>query len=485
MNSSIFNPVAGSLLLLLLLTAVLLVPVGIAGVQLYRASRALSWGEFKRSLARQRRIIPWTIGAAAVFGLLFFLASWMAANNSASALITLNYGKASNGQNANGTRYNMSQILCDEVLQRAIDKGAWEDVTPAQLKDCLTVEPLVQGDSSNEESYHIATEFLLNYTADRHTAHLDAETVVQLVSSAYKDYYIEQYTGDLDVLDVPVQSEDFDQMDYLDAVTYLENQAYEIENYMYGLNEENSSFVSSTGETFSAVAEKTANLSEEQIQNGLKAYILYYGISKDPENYIGRLQYQNKLLDYDRQKETASFTVRQDAISLYAEEMARIVLVPTWDDEGQYYMGRTKIGVDDMSTEAETHSQSAADNLKTIEENNAVIADLEGRTATTSAQVETMIDEITGLLQSYAEQAKAITREYTQSTMNQCISSLVTGASLLRVLSVSVVAAAVFLALLNLALMALRLPGGHKTDLYVPEEVFFQEPGSSSNPATV
>ena len=34
---------------------------------------------------------------------------------------------------------------------------------------------------------------------------------------------------------------------------------------------------------------------------------------------------------------------------MYSEEMTRVVLVPTWDESGKYYMGRTKVGIDELS----------------------------------------------------------------------------------------------------------------------------------------
>ena len=107
-------------------------------------------------------------------------------------------------------------------------------------------------------------------------------------------------------------------------------------------------FTASNGETFYSLAAKCENVGQVQIQDNLKAYILDQGISKDATGYIGRLEYDNTRMDYEQQKALAGFNVRTDAIQLYAEEMTRIVLVPTWDTEGEYYMGRTKVGIDQL-----------------------------------------------------------------------------------------------------------------------------------------
>ena len=51
---------------------------------------------------------------------------------------------------------------------------------------------------------------------------------------------------------------------------------------------------------------------------------------------------------------------------MYSEEMTRIVLVPTWDQTGKYYMGRTKVGIDELSVKAASYSNSVASNEKEI-----------------------------------------------------------------------------------------------------------------------
>ena len=62
--------------------------------------------------------------------------------------------------------------------------------TVKQLKNCLSVYPCVQGGVAEESQYHISTEFVVEYHASKHTDHLDAENVITLITSAYKEYYI-------------------------------------------------------------------------------------------------------------------------------------------------------------------------------------------------------------------------------------------------------------------------------------------------------
>lgn len=411
----------------------------------------------------------WTLLVTLAFTLVFAVGYRLKTTLTASTIITLNYAEASKGQNANGTRYNMAEIICDDVLNRAIQKGALENVTIGQLRNCLKVEPVVQGNSDDESDYHIATEFVVTFEADKNTAHLDAENLVLLIANAYKDFYIDTYADNFSVLNL---DKDFEQtvkdMDYLDIVNYLSTQAYQIENYMYSLQEQNASFASSRGDTFGSIAARVAELDSVQIENGLKAYVLHNGVSKNAKDYIGRLEYDNMLADFDRQRAEASFDVRNEAVDMYAAEMTRIVLVPTWDNDGEYYMGRTKVGIDDLSIEAESYSKSAAGYLKTIETNKSIMDAFDKAGAGgEDPTAEQLAAEIFDTLNKYAAAAKVAGQEYSENQMNKCISATVTGVSFLWIAVVCVVMFILCYGVVNLLLIARRLPKNTKDGLYL------------------
>ena len=210
------------------------------------------------------------------------------------------------------------------------------------------VYPCVQGGVGDESEYHISTEFAVEYHASKDTAHLDSENVIKLITSAYKEYYIEKYTDNFSLL-TPEEKPDFSTMEYMDIVSYLDKEASAVQNYLYGLANQGSSFVTSNNTTFHSIASKVYQYRETQIAQNLRSLILQYGVVKNKESYIDRLSYQNTSTDFERQKNDASFDLCNDAIDMYAEEMTRVVLVPTWDESGKYYMGRTKVGIDELS----------------------------------------------------------------------------------------------------------------------------------------
>ena len=403
----------------------------VSALTIYFRSKNVTKSEFLKIFKSTRLIGAWILIFVFVISGIFGIFNHIKAKHSVTAIVALNYSEASQAQNSNGTRYNMAEIICDEVVEKAIEMGALENVTVKQLKNCLCVYPYIQGDVNDKSNYHISTEFIVEYHASKHTDHLDAENVITLITSAYKDYYIEKYTDNFSITgkeDKP----DYSTMEYMDIVTYFNKETTAVLNYLYGLAEKGPSFVTKNNTTFHAIAQKVHQFKETQIDQNLKSLVLQHGIVRDKDSYIERLSYQNKNTDFDRKRNKASFDICNQAIDMYSEEMTRVVLVPTWDESGKYYMGRTKVGIDELSVMATTFSNNVASNEKEIMDNNLVIGKMKGSSGNTSANAEAdaLIIAIDKSIDDFTNEAITAGREYSNYRMNQCIAVSISGTSL-------------------------------------------------------
>ena len=413
------------------------VPVAIAGLLLviavltiYFRSKNVTKTEFVNILKRTRYLQAWVLIFVFILTAAFGVFNHFKSKQSVQAVLALNYSEASLAQNSNGTRYNMSEIICDEVVEKAIEMGAFQKVTTKQLKNCLSVYPLVQGDVNDKSNYHISTEFVVEYHASKHTEHLSPENVISLIASAYKEYYIEKYTDNFSLTEQE-EKPDFSTMEYMDIVTYFNKETTAVLNYLYGMAEKGPSFVTENDSTFNAIAGKVYQFKETQINENLKSLILQYGIARDKSGYIDRLTYQNTNTDFDKQKNDVSYDLCNEAIDMYAEEMTRVVLVPTWDGSGKYYMGRTKVGIDELSVKATTFSENVANNEKEIMDNKLVINKMQkAKKNTKQSEVDELIASIDNSIDNFTTEAIKAGREYSNHTMNQCIAVSISGTSL-------------------------------------------------------
>ena len=422
----------------MLSSLLLKIPIAVVGLLLlaaaltiYIRSKNVTRSEFFKAFKEARFLNAWILAFVIVISLAFGIFNHINSKNFVSAVLSLNYSEASQAQNTNGTRYNMTEIICDDVVERAIEMGAFENVTVGQLKNCLRVYPYVQGDVNDKSNYHISTEFVVEYYASKHTDHLDAENVIALVTSAYKEYYIAKYTDNFN-LTIQKEKPDYSTMEYMDIVTYFNKETTAVLNYLYGMGQKGASFVTQNNVTFNSIAGKVHQFKETQIEQNLKSLILQQGVARDKDGYTDRLLYQNKNTDFSKMKNSTSYELCNRAVDMYAEEMTRVVLVPTWDDSGKYYMGRTKVGIDELSVMATTFSDSIAADDKEIMDNNLIIEKMQSAVGSTTAgtEADALIASIDSSIDSFTTEAINAGREYSDYTMNQCIAVSISGVSL-------------------------------------------------------
>ena len=334
-----------------------------------------------------------------------------------SITIGLNYAKASRGQNPNGTRFNTYDILSDEVLEKAIADAGMGDLTPSQLRATLSVEPLEAGGVSAER-YYVSTEYVLSYEATEATEHLEGSAVVEAVASAYYDSFVEQYSRKTVVLEPDFSR--VDGADYLDQVELLNKYTDDIYDYLEMCSDESKTYTYADGETFASLAAKVESLSKVELER-LESYVLVKGLSENKDQQLSKLNYLNRMKEMNADKNTAAYAIHLEAIGMYERDMATIVLIPTRDDEGEFYMSRTKVAVDAFADKAEDYSKDASNAKSYISANNYAISQLSGSAATEAdyTTADAMVEAIHANLSAYAQKGKDMVADYDASTTGQ------------------------------------------------------------------
>lgn len=339
-------------------------------------------------------------------------------NLEASFRIGYNYPTASKGLAPNHTKLDVEEILCDEVLQQAIQNGNFEGLETYELRSALKISNAWKKNSVSAENYYISTEYVVSYNATKVTQKYDCEQILRAVYEAYYDYFSNKY-GRKDY----VISNDFSELsnlDYLDVYTYLSRRATNIIDYMEMCRKENSAFISDKNqESFSSISKKVSNFKNVSLER-FHAYVLKYGLSKDKEQYVSRLNYDNQVLNVRYMKNLAAYSVRLSAIDKYAGDITTAVLVPSRDNGGEFYQSRTKIGTDYFAAEADEYLESATDRQLEIEHNNYNIERLtagEGGEAE-RAKADRMLEELKQEIESLSALAVEIVQDYDAQNLN-------------------------------------------------------------------
>ncbi len=318
----------------------------------------------------------------AVLGVVFFLVRFAArlaeGFYTPNMLMVFNYEEAARGQNPNVTRFNESDILSDHIMEQMVQRGDLR-LSAEQLAECLTLSTPLDAeklDVTQASAWKISTEYQVLCSEKVTLYHTTPKTVLNLLADVYWESFVRNYAENDSVLDLSFQ--ELEGMEYLDVKDFLEMQARKLRNYLPGYSRESSSFRSAqSGETFASLSQKIENFITIELER-YEAFVLEHGLSRDSSTYRSRMQYANRLLETDRRKNLAAHDVRIEAINMYDAFMTSFVLIPTYDVDDEFYMSRTKVGVDYFADEAKEHLASATRLGEAMEHNAYASAQVAG-----------------------------------------------------------------------------------------------------------
>ncbi len=322
-------------------------------------------GVLGRTEGKRRKIAAW----AALFLVVCLTAQLAASAWAPGMLMVFSYEEAARGQNPNVTRFNESNILSDDILEQVIQRGGL-GISVEQLSKCLSISTSLDAeklDVTQESDMKISTEYRVYCSGRAALYGTEPKTVLNLLADVYWEKFVLNYAENDSILDLSFEK--LEGMEYLDAKDYLEMQANKLRNYLPGYSSESSSFrAADSEETFSSLSQKISNFIEIELER-YEAFVLEKGLADNRTTYQSRMQYVNHQLDVSRRKEMASHDVRIEAINMYNAYMTRFVLIPTYDTDKEFYMSKTKVGVDYFADEAKEHLESATELVEKIEHN--------------------------------------------------------------------------------------------------------------------
>lgn len=336
----------------------------------------------------------------------------------AKMLVALNYEEATRGLYPNNTRFNISLIKSEDVLDRAIAKAGLEgQITALDMADHITaLASNVNGMQlpSDTTSYKIATTYTITYEKnDELGPRISAKDMLGLIVEAYKDVFYEDYTY-VEVGIAPDWSE-CEEQEYMEIGSFFEKECRMLRRFLNTNANENGTFRSArTGETFTSLRQKVDNFITIDLEK-YDSYVLQSGLSKNRERYISKLEYENFLKNIDYQKFMAEYQNRLHTIDIYDSALTAVVLIPTLDTQNNFYMSRTKVAIDYQATAAESANANGNDTLAVIQKNEYAIRQMRSQTANTPSSIATaqsMIQDMKQKLETLIETTKILNKEY-------------------------------------------------------------------------
>ncbi len=351
-----------------------------------------------------------------------------------SAQMNLNYEESAKGLNPNSTRFNIYEIKSPEVVEKMLYYCGIEpeDVDMDNLIDSITVKP-TNSKGFNSDDYYIATSYKISLKKPADIKTVNVRELLTFLCKAYTDIFYDRYAENRSVLTFDV--EEFDDLEFLLVADLLDVKAQQQSKYLNTRVKQSKTFTDgSSDETFKSLAEKVEDFKNYDIES-YRSYVLQTGIASDKAHFNGVLSYSNLMNRVKYDKDMASYNVRYDGIALYNEAMISIVMIPTIDREkSNYYMSKTKTGMDYMAKQADNYLATAQETAKTIQTNNDVLAKMQAgeNKSENIKKAQKMIEDMQNKFTELGKQIALVDKAYIKYKTKDYVTFQVRAMSLMR-----------------------------------------------------
>ena len=346
-----------------------------------------------------------------VFVIVACLISYVLSFRTASAILTFKYPNASDGLYPNGTYFNAYNIFTRDILNNAISNAGLEGtVYPEELAEGLVIRPRSTPDL-------ITTQFNVTYSqGDTDLGAVTPEGVLYSILYAYIDHFHATYSSDQLALDLDLEDKGY--LEYTDIVDYYNIYLNQLQKYLKAQQENNKDYVSSDGTSF----QDLLNIIEQYrltFLREIEAIISERGVTNNKEAFLDRVEYRlwnltNKYT-YNRKMQQ----LYNDIIRDYEARLTGVVFIPSLDSSRQFYMSKTKVGIDLYTLKATEYGEQAEEVQREINKLDQYILMINSEEtvamdAENTARVDSLLDEFRTRLSSTMEDIKRVEKEFSQ-----------------------------------------------------------------------
>lgn len=389
---------------------------------------------------------------------IFFTGSCYNAYYTENIMLSFIYPNSEKGKYPDGTRFNIYDILSDEIIKTAIEsynketdkRIAMSDIEGnISVKENLTADVLSKVEDARNlglDYSYFTNEYYITFRPMRRinfnnredlgglVPYVDNELFVEKFYEAYVDYFMDKHAEKniLSGLTEPISTDEFD---YLEITNRYENQVNMCINYLEGKNAENGGFRSSqTGLGFSDLINSFRNLKNVQVKN-LTAFVSSSRLTKNSAEFVNKLEVENELnmLEYSKYKAEAEHA--QKAMESYDHTFEKNIVVAGVTDNQGLYQTRAKTAYDTITKRAHDAGVKAENLYQDIEENKRLIKEYGSGTVTgaeferLSKVADGMIKEIELVSSELTTKANITVEEYLKTKSSDYVRREVAGKS--------------------------------------------------------
>lgn len=321
-----------------------------------------------------------------------------------TVVVSLNYPGGSDGLNPNKTAFNINELISLDNIKQTMDELQIDNMTAEELADRISI------DISSKKEGIILTTYEISYKKDKRNS-LDADTFLIALCNTFHENFIQRYADKNNVLDF--QFKELESSDFQDEIKESALKIELLSRYLTNRIKENGTYQSpTTKQSFQDLQSTLTDINTIDMAN-IQSYAVEKGITIDYDNTFNTLQYKNFVLDKDYKKNMIGYETRKEIIRKYDEAMSAIVMIPSKDKNDEFYMSKTKIGIDYLVNDSDYYLDASNKIEENIRNNNEIMNKL--NPDTTEAEISKLKNMLTAMntkLDQLAERIKETDNDY-------------------------------------------------------------------------
>lgn len=295
--------------------------------------------------------------------------------NTAYTTVSMSFSQISKGCNPDGSPFDIYEVLNDEVLKNACDKLN-NEIEPETLKKHISVTGITSDGNFNaiqqnvldgNDTYsYFPSRYTITYSIISDSIKSEGilasassvfkqfvmpskARILKSVAESYKEYYENKYvvTGDIFSIDWSKTKS----LDYFNRVTEIDNILNRMSRYLGKRYDEDVKFVSTDGVSFGDLSAEASRIKNNDVEE-FKSFIIQNGITKDKDKLLKQFRYVSKTNYEQTARSRGEYGIMLDGISIYDPSVTKVVFIPALDSENEFYMNRTKVGIDYLTENA-------------------------------------------------------------------------------------------------------------------------------------
>ena len=310
-----------------------------------------------------------------LFGMLGETYNMLILNRQKSMVIEFNYPGVEKGLNPDGSPFEIANLKSDEVLERAKEQMQYNDIDTAALKSRIfitskitatTMDKIVSAVQNEKNITYLPTTFYVYYSQKNKLSPNESSIFMQSLADAYTEYFNDKYSEKNNILVYNSDEYDFENSDYQEIYEMLSNKIDSMISFIRNHQQENRAFYSQDLVNLGTAVKRLESFRDVSMKK-FYSFIVQNSISKDNDAYVKRVAYiiDDKSFDYKKLKDSSD--IAKAALERYEPNITAVVFVPSVDSKHNYYMSRTKTGLDDITKLSYEDGMSAARMLQEIE----------------------------------------------------------------------------------------------------------------------